>query len=143
ENRFFFPVTPAIQRLQQTVGNKNTVIIGSDTLPPDTNMVYNIPLLTNYDAIWIGRYDRLYKEMFGKITNNWREAKKFSQLGLKLFGVEFLLLPSDPSVDLDILSTQLLAQKSIPTGEIGPETEVTQTFKVLQNQFHTVSVKLA
>jgi hypothetical protein len=119
------------------------VIIGLDTLPPDTNLVYRLPLLTNYDAIWIGRYDRLYKELFAKNTNNWRGSNTFTERGLKLFGVEFVLPPFDPTGDPDLLSTQLLALNSVATGEIGPQTEVTQTFKAHQNQLRAVSVMLA
>ena len=75
ENRFFFPVTPAIRTLQEHVGEQRLAILGEDMIPPASNIAYHLELLSNYDAMWVRDYDLLYRDHFGD-GNNWRPMFK-------------------------------------------------------------------
>lgn len=90
EDRVFYPKTPAISTLQRVVGNSSLAIIGEDTIIADANLVYRLHLPTAYEAIWVRAFDRLYNFMFGG-TGLVRNSTTFSEYGLRLFGIEYLL----------------------------------------------------
>src|SRR5262249_22296463 len=90
-DRFFFPTTQAIQRLQAEVGAERLLILGRDTLPPDTNLMYGLSLPTNYDALWLHAYDELWTRHFGGGDNNWRPASQATIAGLGMLGIRHVL----------------------------------------------------
>jgi hypothetical protein len=136
-NSLFYPLTPAIQTLQKTVGNANIVILGNDTLPADSNLVYRISLLTNYDALWVKNQDKLFRDMYSAPTYPFGAPTltlKASSLGLTLFGVEYVVgQASWLGVDTELADTQLNASKVYPLGEITSDERVIQTFTATKN----------
>jgi hypothetical protein len=104
ENDLFYPLTPAIQTIQNTAGNSNTVILGYDSLPADSNLVYKIPMLTSYDALWIAHHDRLFRDMFSTNIHPFsapRLTVKASAHALELFGAEYLVVRQGDSANID------------------------------------------
>jgi hypothetical protein len=90
ENRFFFPKTPAIAQLQSLVGTSRMAILGEDMIPPDSNMAYDLKLISSYDGVWVRDQDLLYRDHFGN-GNNWRPITQGTKRSLQLFGVEYVL----------------------------------------------------
>lgn len=90
EDRFFFPVTPAIAALQEEVGARRLAILGADQMPADTNLFYGLQTIANYDGMWVRDYDHLYRDFFGE-SDNWRPVLSASRRALQLFGVEYVL----------------------------------------------------
>jgi membrane protein YfhO len=90
-DELFFPRTDAVQKLGEKVGQATLVVLTEDTFPPDTNMVYGLSLLTNYDTLWIRRYDQLFRTLFPGAHTNWRNTLSCHEQGLRLFGVDFVL----------------------------------------------------
>ncbi|HUR26618.1 MAG TPA: YfhO family protein [Planctomycetota bacterium] len=129
ENRFFYPVTPAIAALQETVGDKDRlVILGEDTIVPDTNMPYRLSLISSYDGLWMRRYDRLFRHIFGE-SNNWRHTLHGTGQGLKLFGVDWVLAP-DEWIPID---TQFAAARPVKKRDLHSAGEIVRGVQFHQN----------
>jgi hypothetical protein len=128
ENSHFFPVTPSIEVLQRKVGHDRLVILGEDTLPPDTNMAYGLRLISSYDGLWIRRYDRLFRAMFGE-SNNWRNTLHGTARGLRLFGVDWVL-SKDEWIPIGTLfpDVPMERRRMGPIGELVPGAPVAQSF---------------
>ncbi|HTF87746.1 MAG TPA: YfhO family protein [Planctomycetota bacterium] len=138
ENRFFFPVTPAIEALKKNIGEDRLVILGENTLVPDTNMVYGISLVASYDGLWVGRYDRLYRELFGE-SNNWRHSMRGTGKALKLFGAEWVLSPDEwIPISTEFASSPPGHGKLYPAGEILPNVPMRQGFTVTRNRLQAI-----
>lgn len=92
EDRLVYPVTEEMRTLQRVIGRDTLVIAGGTTrsLIADSNVVYGLSLPNNYDGIWIRRYDFLYRRRFGGGSFP-RTPNRFDPLGLKLFGVDYVL----------------------------------------------------
>lgn len=104
ENSLFYPLTPAIQTIQKTVGDSNTVILGYDSLPADSNLVYKISMLTSYDALWVTHHDRLFRDMFSTSTYPFGAPTltlKANAHALELFGAEYLVVRQGDSANID------------------------------------------
>src|SRR6185369_8340908 len=80
EDRFFFPATPQLTALKQQVGRERVAVLGTDTIPPDANMAYRLSMIASYDGLWIRRYDRLYRAIFGE-GDNWRPTLRATGKG--------------------------------------------------------------
>jgi hypothetical protein len=95
----FFPRTPRMQELQHTIGDGRLMILDDRSLPPDMNLPYGIRVASNYDALWVREFDTLYKGLF-QATDNWRTAKRATEAGLKLCGIEYVLAAAPwPAID--------------------------------------------
>jgi hypothetical protein len=90
DDQHFFPVTPAIEAWKTAAGDREVLVLGDDSLPPSSNIVYGLRQAASYDALGIRRYERLYQEHFGP-QNNWMLATRASTRGLRLFGLEAVL----------------------------------------------------
>lgn len=90
EDRYFFPMTPALHELTAYVGDERLAILGEDKLPPDSNLPYRLQTIDNYDGMWVQHYDHLYRDQFGD-THNWRPMIRSNERALKLFGVQWVL----------------------------------------------------
>jgi hypothetical protein len=142
-DRLFYPATAAVRTLQEHVGGERLVILGPDTIPPDLNMVHRLAMPASYDAIWIARYDSLYRDLFGADTGSWRLAQAIDRLGLRLFGVEFVLPPHRLAVDRSSVPELLGPGRTSPAGEIVPDRAVSQTFRAALHGLAAVDVVLA
>ena len=85
-----FSSTPAIRELAAAVDGELLAIVGTEALPPSMNMPYEIPLLANYDGMWVSRYDDLYRARFGA-ESNWRTINQADLQSLRLFGAHYAL----------------------------------------------------
>lgn len=137
ENSLFYPLTSAIQTIQKTVGNANTFMLGNDTLPADSNLVYRVSMLTSYDALWVAHHDRLFHDMFSTDTYPFGAPTltfKASSRALKLFGVEYVVTrDSWLGTDTALADIQLKATKVYAVGEIMPGKDIIQTFTATEN----------
>jgi hypothetical protein len=143
EDRFFYPVTPAVKQIQQTVGDKTLVIYGGDTILPNTNLVYKLRLISSLDALWVKDYDQLLKKMYGGI-GGLRLTTNINETGLKLFGVDYVIGPKQfIEPDSKLINAQSQSKENYPVGEIVAQQEVTQTFKASQNGLQSITIFLA
>jgi hypothetical protein len=140
DERFFFPRTAAVTSLQEHLKGERLVIFGKDTLPPVTNVVYEVPLLTNYDALGIRRFDALYDAFFG-LSDNWRHSLKCSGRGLRLFGVEHVLTKGSwIPVDTNFGGFEWNTGKLFRVGRIMPGDVLVQTFTAIHDDLQAVLV---
>jgi hypothetical protein len=137
-----FPRTAAIETLQRELGGERLQVIGEDTLPPHTNMVYGISTLAVYDALWVREYDRLYRALFST-EGNWRETLFTSARAMELFGARYLLARDDwprwnPGLPLDP-SQPLAPARPLPLPAPGV---LEQTFRAHEDGLDRVLVAL-
>jgi hypothetical protein len=128
EDKFVYPVTPAIEKLQRITAGEWLSVLGTDTLPPHLNSVYGLKLLSSYDAMWVRRYDELYRESFGLGGGNWRLALQTKSRWLRQFGEHFVLSPGN-WVKVDSLCDRVLISQDdlFITPEIVPGGDLVQT----------------
>jgi hypothetical protein len=142
EDRFFFPQTPAIEALQREVGRSSFGVLGPDTIPPETNMIYGLSMPASYDALWIRRYDELYQEIFGG-RDNWRRWTRASRAGLELFGVERVLSKGAwPEIDTAFPDVPFNPLTYFEVGDILPGRDVVQTFTLLDDRLVALRVPI-
>jgi len=143
--QLFYPRTPAIARIQEEAGRGrgNAIVIGEDTLPPEANLAYGIPLLATYDALGVLRYERLYGALFGA-EGNWRIPRHAPEAALRLFGVSTVVSPS-PWIDdgLGLEHPLWHPRATYELGEIGPGRRIVQRFQAPRDGLRAVSVWLA
>jgi hypothetical protein len=145
EDRFVFARTPAIEKLRKYVGREPLVILDPvqfpiDTIPPHTNLAYGLKFLTNYDGMWVKRYDELYHTVFGN-GGNWRNAVRASERGLRLFGAGLVLSPGQwVRVDTANTEVQINPKDLYTIGEILPETPAVQTFFCSRDRLQGVAL---
>ncbi len=137
-----FPRTPAIETLAATIGKERLQVIGEDTLPPHTNMPYQIASIAVYDALWVGDYDRLYR-MFFKSEDNWRRTLWTTDHALKTLGVRYLLARDNwPRLNPGIAIEPGQALPLPVALECRPAADIEQTFQVESDGLDCVAVAL-
>jgi hypothetical protein len=127
EDRFVYPVTPTIEKLQRFCASEPALILGGDTLPPHVNSVFGIQSLSSYDAMWVREYDMLYCASFGP-GGNWRLALQSTTQAIRRFGARLLLSPGS-WVRVDSLADEVLISQDdvYLVGPILPDQPVVQT----------------
>jgi hypothetical protein len=93
-DEFVYPRTPALESLSRQVGGGRLLVLSPDTLRADTNVLYGLHMLSNYDALGLADVDRLSEHFFGLGRDN-AMTLRASQRGLDLFGVEFVATKSE------------------------------------------------
>lgn len=142
EDRFFFPVTPAIAALRETVGQDRVAILGEDGIPPDSNLAYGLSLIQSYDGMWVRDYDLLYRVMFGD-THNWRPIVRGGERALKMFGVDWVLAKWRWNfLDSGLSRIARDPDQKFAPQEVLPRGEITQTFKCRWPRLQVVAVWL-
>lgn len=86
----FYPLTPALQRLQHDVGRSTLLVLGGDTIPPNANMPYRLRLLTGYDGLWGRPQRQLYRALFDAPAGALIPSRKADPRALQMFGVEWV-----------------------------------------------------
>lgn len=86
EERFFYPVMPAMDLLAQHGQGKQLLFMQDEILPANVNLVYRLSTTSSNDAIDVKYYDRLENFFFGTIGPI-HSVLKFNEIGLKLFGI--------------------------------------------------------
>lgn len=143
ENRFSFPVTPAIKTLQEKVGTERLAILGQDMIPPSSNIAYHLELISNYDAMWVRDYDLLYRDHFGN-GNNWRPVLKGTRNSLRIFGVQYVLAKWGWNwIESGLAGFEKNRSLTPIRREVLPGAEVTQTFRSRLRGLRTVMVHLS
>lgn len=140
EDRLFFPATPSIRALRETVGTDRVAILGEDGIPPESNLAYGIAIPQAYDGMWVRRFDSLYRDRFGE-THNWRSILRGPELALRTFGIPWVLakwswifLGSGPTIPPGS------GPRSFLPVEIAPGHPVTQTFRCDTDRLQAVQV---
>lgn len=135
------PSTTLTQSLAKELHGETLAIVGTEALPPSMNMPYGIHLLANYDGLWVGPYDKLYRNRFGTEAN-WRTMHKADRQSLQLFGAQYLLtLPEWSPVDT-IFPTIPWNDRAIMADLpiVKPGTDVAQTFTVPHGDLDSVAI---
>ena len=135
------PATPLVAQLANELQGESLAIVGTEALPPSMNMPYGIHLLANYDGLWVGPYDKLYRNRFGTEAN-WRTMHKADRQSLQLFGAQYLLtLPEWSPVDT-IFPTVPWNERAIMSDlpAVKPGTDVAQTFTVPHGALDSVAI---
>ncbi len=137
----FFPVTPAIQQWKAAAGDRQVTVLGDDTLPPCENIVYGIRQAACYDALGIGRYERLYVRHFGSSVN-WMLARKATARGLQMFGID-AVLDGDGWLDVDTAFDFVAwdPKAFVGTGELVRGSEVVQDFTGVRDGLDSIRVR--
>ena len=121
DRAYFYPVTPALAAVRETVGN-DRVLLGT-LLPPDANRWYGVALPDTYDGLGVKEYDRLQRHLLGR-----PDARRVSRL-LRTLGVgwvasaeahPFPALATDPALGA--------APPDAVVGMVAPGTTAVQTF---------------
>jgi hypothetical protein len=137
----FFPRTPLMQELQRTIGDHRLMILDDRCLPPDTNMPYGIRVASNYDALWVREFDTLYKGLF-QSTDNWRTAKRATEAGLKLCGIEYVLAAAPwPAVDAATDGGDDEARE-VDGVNLGQRRSVRQTFVAEKDRLQAIELRV-
>lgn len=142
-DRFVFPHTEAVERLRQLVGDERLLIFGEDTFPPDTNLVYDLRLPTNYDALLVNSYDELWRAHFGE-GDNWRPAHSATLAGLELLGIRKLLTkgPWLP-VETTFGTVRWPIGQAFRPGAIAPGNDMQQTFTASADGMQAILIEVA
>ena len=139
EDRLVYPVTREMKTLQRLVGRSYLLEAGgrSRSLVADTNIVYGLALPNSYDGIWIRRYDRLYRKLFGQGSFP-RTPLHFDSLGLQLFGIDYVLTDG-PLVNTALEDRKGLDRQPRPLPPLGRSGAI-QTFLSTAENLGAVSV---
>jgi hypothetical protein len=125
-----FQATPAIQQLAAAVDGELLAIVGTEALPPSMNLPFKVPLLANYDGMWVGRYDDLYRARFGA-ESNWRTMRQGDLGSLQLFGARYALtLPGWAPLDTLFPLVPWNPSSFLALAPFDFGTDVVQTFTV-------------
>ncbi|MCE9593158.1 MAG: YfhO family protein [Planctomycetes bacterium] len=143
EDRCVYPTTPSLAALQKEVGDGRVVFLQDNGIPPDANVAHRLATLQNYDALGVQRYELLYSEHFGGLGGN-RDVTRASTLGLKLFGIEWLLGAGEWAPIATARSETLYSRafSCRPLEPLGAN-EVKQTFTCAWPGLRSVAVLLA
>ncbi len=144
EDKFVYPETASIQELKRIAKAEPVVILGSDTLPPHTNSIYGINSLSSYDAMWIRKYDELYRESFGLGGGNWRLVLQTKSKWIRQFGARFVASPGN-WVRVDSLCDNVLISGDdlYTTSEILPGGDVVQTILGQRERLQGIAFQFA
>ena len=136
--RYYFPRTESIEALHASVGREPVAILGDDLVPPNSNMSYGIALAANYDGLWVGAYDRLYRQLFGD-GGNWRPMQRASAKAFALFGTQWLLA-KDGWLPIDALFPAVPnnPRAFADAGELLPGNDLVQEFAVPENGLQAI-----
>lgn len=134
------PKTRLIEQLAGAVGTETLAIVGTEALPPSMNMPYGIHQLANYDGLWVGPYDALYRSRFGT-ESNWRLMNRADGRSLALFGAQYVLtLPEWSPIDTLFPLVPWNPRTLMDIPPVRPGVDLAQTFTVPAGELRAVSV---
>jgi hypothetical protein len=136
------PTTPLVAQLATELdGETLAIVCDEEALPPSMNMPYGIHLLANYDGLWVGTYDKLYRNRFGT-EGNWRTMHKADRQSLQLFGAQYMLtLPGWSPVDTIFPTVPWNDRAIMPDlPSVRPGTDVVQTFTVPHGSMNSIAI---
>lgn len=139
KDTYFYPVTPAIQKLQQVAGNRTLGILGGDTILPSLNMSYRLSTTLNYDNLGPRRYNQLGQEFFGP---PWPFIlSKTSEKANKLFGIEYIIQNENLfRLDSGISAYQFDAINRYLLDVATSNQQVVQTFKSTADELYMIRI---
>lgn len=141
EDRFFYPVSPALGQLQQIVGNNNltmTTLSPAVSIPDDLNMVYHLYKPTSYDGLGVKYYQQLSRVMLDPTFNE----RLPNEIALRLYSQQYLFTRND-LIKSEIETAQAAAKQAYLLEELLPGQEVSQTFVAGAYQLQAVRLKFA
>ncbi|HWC12857.1 MAG TPA: YfhO family protein, partial [Acidimicrobiales bacterium] len=121
EERHFYPVTPALAAVRETVG-ADRVLLGA-LLPPDANRWYGVAVPDTYDGLGVRNYARLHRHLLDRPDAH-RVGRFLRTLGVGWAATAdphpFPVLATDPALGA--------APPEAAVGPLEPGTAATQTF---------------
>lgn len=105
----FYPVTPAIQKLQTTVKNDTLAILCKDDktpgLFPDTNIMYNLRMPSQYEVLYTPFFPKLLDQFFdtAQTKKNMVYAyclQRYSLKGFQVMSMPYALIHDDFAKDI-------------------------------------------
>lgn len=149
-DRFVFPRTEATERLRSLAGDERVLVLGADTLPANTNLVYGLDLPTRDDGLGLRDYDTLWMRHFGAQPGsadteraNASVARRATRAGLGLLGIRRVLtkgawLP----VDTTFAGVEWAEHERFRAGAIAPGSDIVQTFTATANALQAIRVEV-
>ncbi len=94
DERHFYPRTEAVEALARETRGELCAMVGEAPLPAESNLVYRIAMLANYDALAVAEHDLALNLMFEprQMAKNPRVA---SERALRMFGARYVLHPGE------------------------------------------------
>jgi len=94
DERHFYPRTDAVEALARETRGELCAMVGEAPLPAESNLVYRIAMLANYDAMAVAEHDLALNLMFEprQMAKNPRVA---SERALRMFGARYVLHPGE------------------------------------------------
>jgi hypothetical protein len=141
--QFFYPTNPAMAQLKQIVGNKTVMYTGWDGVPAPLNLYYRLHQITNYDSLWVKNYDTLFRSFY---DSDWSRAitNTFNELGLRLFGVDYVVSSIPPEgMDRNYFTGLPTQTQGYPYFELTPGIEVSESFKSTEDYLNKLQLFIA
>ena len=89
----YYPRVAMIQEMQSR--QKGAYLeVGNPSLKEDSNLIYGLSSIENYDALTIDTYRKAFDRAF-PVKNHWENVGEVSEKSLSLFGVRYLLSDYD------------------------------------------------
>lgn len=90
----FYPRTEAVEALARETRGELCAMVGEAPLPAESNLVYRVAMLANYDAMAVAEHDLVLNLMFEprQMAKNPRVA---SERALRMFGARYVLHPGE------------------------------------------------
>lgn len=148
-DRFVFPRTEALDRLRSAVGDERVLVIGGDTLPANTNLVYGVDLPTIDDGLGLAHYDALWTRHFGAFPHadapaRALVARRATRAGLGLLGIRRVLTKGTwLPVETTFAGVEWNESERFRAGAIAPGVDIVQTFTATANDLQAIRVEVA
>jgi hypothetical protein len=140
EDRFVYPVTPAIRDLKARIGSERVVVLGEDTIPPHANLPFGIAQINNNDAVGVRDYDAFFRSRFGA-SYGWHPILQATTADLRLCGVRWVLAKWDwLSVDSRNGWEGEIRIRTLARANVLPGRELEQTFVCDRDRLQAVMV---
>lgn len=89
EDRYFYPISPALEAISRQTGPAQTLRVDAALLPADSNLWYRLRSPSNYDAIGVRAYDRMHAELM-RSAAYLETAKPATLSALRVMGIQYI-----------------------------------------------------
>ncbi len=128
----YYPNSSVIEKLK-TLPRGTILEVGNPSIPPDINLMYDLPLAQNYDGIEVKKYQEEFNKAFPS-KNHWGKVESVDIKSLKKFGISYVL--SDYNINNQRQEIQSDISSIIGPIKNGFQTSV--TFRPLQQKISQV-----
>ena len=135
EKKYIYPQTEDIKFLMNLPKGRVIELGGDYILPPNTNLIFNIPSINNYDALEIKNYKSLYNSVFNN-KSSWGTILNTNENYMDLFGIKYILSYTD--INNTIVNDQPFADSLV--GELTSEMTLKQEFTASNNYLYGLRI---